>query len=102
VRLYLAGPMTGRPDYNHAMFYAFAGLLEQAGYEVVNPATFPIERTWLEAMGHCLLEVSKCQGVATLPGWDESRGARLEVALAKEGGLPVKGVADWLDSTGRR
>jgi hypothetical protein len=36
--IYLSGPMTGLPDYNHPAFRAEAKRLRALGYTVVNPA----------------------------------------------------------------
>ena len=38
----------------------------------------------------------KCDGVATLPGWKKSRGAKLEVYIAKALKWPVHSVAYYL------
>lgn len=37
-RLYLSGPMTGKPALNFPAFHAEAARLLALGYEVVNPA----------------------------------------------------------------
>ena len=37
-RIYLAGPMTGLPEFNYPAFHAEAARLRQLGYHVENPA----------------------------------------------------------------
>lgn len=37
-RLYLAGPMTGLPDFNYPAFHAAAAAWRAAGWTVANPA----------------------------------------------------------------
>jgi len=94
VRVYIAGRMTGLPDLGFAAFDAAAALLRSKGYEVVNPAerdrargigpSTPISqelyRQLLAADVSVLLE---CEGICLLPGWEESRGARLEKHVAE-------------------
>lgn len=38
LRVYISGPMTGRPNHNKPAFYAAAALLAEAGHIPVNPA----------------------------------------------------------------
>ena len=37
-RVYLAGPMTGYPDYNYPAFHCAAEQYRAAGFDVVSPA----------------------------------------------------------------
>ena len=90
--LYLAGPMTGYPDWNFPAFHAAAERLRDKGHAVLNPAeNFGGDPTRPRAdyMRLDLAHLLAAEGVAVLPGWERSRGASLEVAVARELGLPV-------------
>jgi len=91
LRLYISGPMTGMPEHNRPEFNHVAARLRERGYEVVNPAELPSspEMTWEDYMREDIRQMMGCQGVATLNGWSESRGARVEVNLARELKIPV-------------
>ena len=87
MRLYLAGPMTGIPHFNYPAFNAAAAMLRAEGHEVFNPAEvtetdrraqFKIEMSWI---------CDHAEGIALLPGWERSSGARAEHALAVALGL---------------
>lgn len=84
MKLYIAGPMTGLPDFNTPAFNEAARELEAQGYEVVNPAdnsgdtTQPYE--YYLKLG--LRQLLECEALAVLPGWWDSRGARLEAEVA--------------------
>lgn len=98
-RLYVAGPMTGLPDFNYPAFNREARVLREFGYEVENPAdnearlTNPTRYDYLRAG---LAQLLTCDGVATLAGWSESQGARWEVDTADILGIPVLPVGEWL------
>jgi hypothetical protein len=110
VRLYVAGPMTGIPQFNFPAFDAVALLLRAQGHDVVSPAELdsPPDRALALASsdGHALsvtkswgdflsrdvklLADDGIEGVVVLPGWETSRGARLETYVANAlCGLPV-------------
>lgn len=92
MKLYLSGPMTGLPDYNKPSFYRAAAELRVAGHEVVNPAEhdqLPAGAQWADYIRKDLVLLAYCDGIAVLPGWTHSRGARLEVYIATQLGLPV-------------
>lgn len=99
MKLYIAGPMTGLPDFNYPAFYKAAEDLEAAGYEVENPAANQVEGTasWLAFMRLSLVQISRVDGIALLPGWTNSKGARLEEHIGSALGMPVRYVQTWLD-----
>jgi hypothetical protein len=99
MRLYIAGPMTGYPEFNYPAFFAAARLLDAVGIETINPARSQGRedcKTWLDYMRASLLDLAECDGIAFLAGWGESRGASLEVHIARSLDLPVRSVDEWL------
>lgn len=93
--LYVAGPMSGLPDLNYPAFNEAAARLRSVGHVVENPAENPEQTSWADYMRLSIRQVSEVDGIALLPGWENSRGAKLEVHIAKELGLPVKPVEEW-------
>lgn len=89
---YLSGPMTGYPGYNYQAFHEAARKLREEGVFVFNPAdtngSLPNgeRETFLR---HDVATVLQADVVIVLPGWTASRGARLEVLIAQELGIPV-------------
>jgi len=98
-KLYVSGPMTGIPEHNHPAFNEAAKKLRGAGYEIVNPAELDGETQmeWVDCLRRDIHEVVECEGIATLPGWQDSKGASLEVHIAKELGLEVYPVEHFLE-----
>lgn len=96
-RIYLAGPMTGLPDYNYPAFNAEAARLRAIGYHVENPAEneAPPCGTWEGYMRSAVRQMLTCDAVALLPGWLASRGVRVEHQLATELGIPARPVAEY-------
>lgn len=94
-RIYLAGPMTGRADWNHPAFHAAAAQLRALGSEVVNPAELHDPHrggtihSWEWYMRQALTAMLNCDEVALLDAWETSRGARLEKLVADELGMPT-------------
>ena len=91
-RIYVAGPMTGLSEHNFPTFHAAAARLREAGWEAVNPAesfggrTDMPRETYLRAD---IILLAQCEAIAMLPGWQESRGAKLEYLLARELGMLI-------------
>lgn len=97
-RPYIAGPMSGLPDFNYPAFFAAERTLAASGFEPINPARAEGRsgcKTWMDYMRAALRDVADCDGVAALPGWQDSRGAAIEVHLARSLGLPVLSVQEW-------
>ena len=87
--VYLAGPMTGKPLYNHEAFYRMANDLADRGYNVINPAILP---TFLDDGKYLAIDmalIEACDMVCTLEGWTESAGAIAEVAYALRQGKDI-------------
>ena len=99
-RIYIAGPMSGLPEFNHPAFHAAAAQLRGAGYIVTNPAEngLPVDDTpWVDHMRRDItLMMARSNAVATLPGIGQSRGAMVEIRLAKGLGFHVMTVDEWL------
>ncbi|MFP5498068.1 MAG: DUF4406 domain-containing protein [Gammaproteobacteria bacterium] len=88
MRIYLSGPMTGLPDLNFAAFHAMTTNLRAGGHTVTNPAEInPDGGTWNDCMRRDIAALMDCDTVATLPGWEHSKGARLEVPISERFGL---------------
>ena len=96
--LYVAGPMTGYPSFNTIAFGAATEQLSNAGYYVVDPAPYVApDWTWTDYLKRDLPLMLECDGVATLPDWQCSKGASLEVHVAHAVGLLVMPVQRWLE-----
>jgi hypothetical protein len=89
--LYVAGPMSGLPDLNYPAFHAAARELRAAGHLVLNPAENPEPPcgSWLGYMRMAVAQVARADAVVLLPGWERSKGARVEFDLARGLGLEV-------------
>jgi len=89
IRVYVAGPMTGKPDLNFPAFHGAAASLRASGYEVINPAEINPDPTakWEDCMRQDIAQLVTCDGIALLPGWQNSRGAKLEQHIATQLGM---------------
>jgi hypothetical protein len=115
MRVYIAGPMRGIPDLNFPAFDAAAARGRALGHDILNPAELDRD-SGFDGKGHSELitpdfmkgaawrdfvaivgprpdtfrAVGKgCDAVAMLPGWERSRGARAEKAIAEWIGLAI-------------
>ena len=98
-RIYIAGPMTGLPEFNYPAFHDAAAHLRALGYDVVSPAEINAELAhegWLPCMRRDIAGLVRCDGIALLPGWNRSRGAQIEATLAISLGLHCASVETWL------
>lgn len=85
-RLYLSGPMTGLPNLNREAFNKAAKALRTKGYKVVNPPELDRnepQRSWEGCLRRDIKHLMECEIVATLPRWTKSKGANLEIYIAK-------------------
>lgn len=96
MKLYISGPMTGYPEWNHPAFNEAERQLRAVGYDVINPARHGSGRRWEYYMRLALKDVADAEGVALLPGYTHSRGATLEIHNAQALGMKTKYVETWI------
>jgi nucleoside 2-deoxyribosyltransferase len=97
IRVYIAGPISGIPERNMPAFEVAAASLRAAGYEVVSPLEVNPEPTdWNTAMRKDIPHLCRCDAIVLLPGWEKSRGTRIEFGLAVNLNLSVMTLADAL------
>jgi hypothetical protein len=108
MRTYLAGPMRGHFLMNFPAFDAAAADLRASGIDVISPAdldraagfdptNLPKDWDWSRLPEGMLREVAErdlaavliCDSIHLLPGWQESKGARAERAVAEWLGLGI-------------
>ena len=111
-KIYVAGPMTGMEHLNFDAFDIARDFLQDHGWVAVSPADLTrISRGWgkyppadaiEELQTHAmtievrwevilmdLVALSACEAIYMLVGWENSKGARVEKALADFLGLTV-------------
>jgi hypothetical protein len=111
MKYYIAGPMTGIPQFNYPLFDKVAEHLKKEGYDVVSPAEMDSPETRAVAMaspdgrlssGVCngetwgdflsrdvKLIADSIDAIVLLPRWFKSRGARLECFVAMNKNIPA-------------
>lgn len=113
MKIYVAGPMRGYPEFNFPAFYDAAEWLRAKGYEVFNPAESDNEKhgvdiskgnaegsealaasqhgfTLREALGRDADFITQhADAIYMLTGWEKSTGAQAEWALARAMGLMI-------------
>lgn len=101
--LYVSGPVTGVAGDNLPAFADARRRLRSVGYaariphEDVRPGT-----SWEAAMRTSLMAIlAQADGLAMLDGWERSRGARAEHAMAVTLGMPVAEVGEWVRAAAR-
>jgi hypothetical protein len=102
LKVYIAGPMSGYEEWNFPAFFKAEEELKLLGVDVINPAHndgTDIEkalesarfgkRDWAWYMRRDLAYVMECDTICVLEGWQKSKGASLEVKVARALGMPV-------------
>ena len=100
-RIYISGPMTGiEPREYRRRFREAETILRRHGYGSINPCrVWPCRFPWLYRLMNALLGkrltyavvlcydllllMTRADGIAMLPGWEQSRGARIENYTAR-------------------
>jgi len=90
--VYIAGPMSGYPNFNFGEFNRAAKMLWGKGHIPVNPADKFGGMQWLDHetyMRFSLAELIHCDVVYVLRGAEASEGATVEVMVAEALGLGI-------------
>ena len=89
-RVYLSGPITNVKNYKGLFMFAEELAALGDAEQIYNPAAqIPASSSWEQAMHRCLSEITNYDTVVMLPGWNTSRGARLECDVALACGMDV-------------
>lgn len=89
-RVYLSGPITNTKNYKGLFMFAEALVDFGEAEQIYNPAAqIPASSSWEQAMHRCLSEITNYDTIVMLPGWNVSRGARLESDVALACGIHV-------------
>lgn len=83
--------MTGIQDHNFPAFRAAAQRLLDLGVPYINPADFGVQpdKTWEDYIRRDICALTECDSILLLPGWRQSKGARLEYHIAQALGMPA-------------
>lgn len=87
---YIAGPMTGMPDYNRPAFHRAAAGLRAKGHTVINPALLPTELGDKAYLPICTAMIDAADAVYLLDGWQSSMGAVAEQNYALRQGKKLR------------
>ena len=78
MKVYLAGKITGDPNYREKFAAAAKKLEERAGVMVISPAVTPEGLKKEDYMRICFAMLESADTAAFLPDWEDSPGAQLE------------------------
>ncbi len=87
-RVYLAGPMSGKPDHNFPEFRRLTSIIRSFGsIEVVSPEEINghlhEQLPYIEYLRRDAAQLATCDTIAFMDGWRNSRGARKEYIIAE-------------------
>ena len=95
-KVYLAGPITGNGKYKELFRTWEERVRAGCHYDIVNPLYHPKYSgpdvgtlRWRHYMRESVRELIDCNIILMLPGWEASRGATLELYLARQLGIQV-------------
>ncbi len=91
MKIYISGPMTGIPDFNFPAFMQAEAMIEARGHTAINPAKNGLTKShsWREHMKADIKMLLDADGIVFLPGWEKSKGAALEGAIASALNVPI-------------
>lgn len=84
-RIYIAGKVTGNKHWKEDFLEAEKKLREQFPHSViVNPLFISDDsKSWKENMVECIKMLVTCEAIYLIRGWNKSKGATLELSIAR-------------------
>lgn len=110
MKLYVAGPMTGIEHNNFPAFEEAATRLRGCGYDVLAAHEVALPCGCRSSLNPCgpagheyetflrndlMALLGHAEGIALLPGWEGSNGAKLEVEVGGRLAIPAHSVRYW-------
>ena len=92
-KVYISGPITGYDLEERAAEFMWAEMkVQEVGGEPINPMGLglPDSASWEQHMRHDITLLLTCDGIIMLNGWENSKGARLEMDIAISLGMPIR------------
>lgn len=92
MKIYVAGPMRGKPNLNFDTFNNVTALLRKVGHFVMNPAETDGQSKVHPLKYYFALDVAMllvADAIVMLPGWTKSRLAPTEHKIAHATGLQI-------------
>ena len=93
---YLSGPMLGYEGLNYPLFAAWATYLRDLGHEVLVPSENPAPPEGVDPIPYYmkldLQMVMESECLWMIPGWQYSKGAKVEASVGLALGLPLLDV----------
>lgn len=88
-KIYLSGKITGMETEAKYVFAAAEEKLkkEYPDSKIINPMKLDHSqhnKSWEAYMKVCIIELCKCDMIAMLPNWQDSRGANMELEIATQ------------------
>lgn len=90
-KIYISGKISGIEAEAPALFSVAANQLKQQGYEVVNPMLLSHnhDKSWESYMKEDIKAMCDCDSIYMLKNWAHSKGASVELNLARVLGLKI-------------
>lgn len=82
MKVYIAGKITGDPDYKRK-FREARSLLQKRGHKILDSSILPEGFGYEDYMKICFAMIDVCDAVCLLGDWQDSPGAKREYEYAK-------------------
>lgn len=93
MKIYISGKMTGLPFMDiYPKFKRAEETISALGHDPLNPVVispYDQNKTWTDYMEEDIAALLTANAILMLPCWGQSKGARIERAIAQELGLRI-------------